>query len=140
MQTFKIKTHRKGRHYKTPHFYVLNKGKNAGQPSRKPYCNSFVVFGNNDSATEKLFWIANILHRGHYFKPYLVGSCVEFIHIGSVRRLFNKVLKGYYGSHWEERFKMLQRIEDAEHQLRQKAENIKLHKIYLMRSYEPQLQ
>ncbi|HET8838707.1 MAG TPA: hypothetical protein VFM82_06900 [Flavobacteriaceae bacterium] len=139
MKTYKIKTHRKGSHYQTSHFYVLNKGKNAGRPSKKPYCNSFVVFANNELQTEKLFWICNILHQGDYFKPYLVGSRMEYIHIGSVKKLFDEALKRYYGNHWEERFKVLQRIEKAERDLKRQADNIRKHKILLMRSYERKL-
>lgn len=139
MNTYKIKTHRKGSRYETPHFYLINKGKNAGRPSKKPYYNSFVVFANNELQIEKLFWICNILHEGHYFKPYLVGSRMEFIHIGSVKKLFNETLNNYDGNHWEERFKVLRHIEKAECDLRRQADNIGKHKIVLMRSYEPQL-
>lgn len=139
MKTYKIKTHRKGNHYETAHFYVSNNGKNAGRPSKEPICNSFVVFTNTQKKTEKLFWICNILHEGHYFKPYLVGSRMEFIHIGSVKKLFNEALNNYDGNHWEERFKVLRCIEKAECDLRRQADNIGKHKILLMRSYEPQL-
>ena len=139
MKNFKIKTHRKGNRYQTAHFYVLNKGKNAGRPSKKPICNSFVVFTNTEEETEKLYWICNFLHHGNSFKPYLTGAKNASIHIGSVRKLLNKVSHNYSGAIWKERFKILQDIETAENDLRRKANNIGKHKTLLMCSYVPQV-
>jgi hypothetical protein len=38
----KIKTHKLGVTYSQPHFFILNKGRNAGKPSPDWFSNSFV--------------------------------------------------------------------------------------------------
>lgn len=48
MKPFKIKTHRTGETYQSPHFFILNKGNNAGKPNICPFTNSFVVFANSE--------------------------------------------------------------------------------------------
>ena len=64
MKTFKIKTHRPGETYQTPHFFILNKGNNAGKPNICSFTNSFVVFANTAEEAQQLFWICNILYCG----------------------------------------------------------------------------
>lgn len=58
MKAFKIKTHRPGENYLTPHFFILKKGNNAGRPSHCPFNNSFVVFANSLEKIQKLIGFA----------------------------------------------------------------------------------
>mgnify|MGYP001165755405 CR=1 FL=1 len=139
MLNFKIKTHRHERYYNTPHFFILNKGNNAGKPSFEPYRNAFVVHCNNQRQLQKIFWICAILHAGNFFKLYLKGSVIPFIHISDVKKLIKECIIKYDGHHWEERFKALKKLEAAEENLRRQSENLKNYKILMMRSYEPQL-
>jgi len=139
MLNFKIKTHKHGRFYTTPHFFILNKGNNAGKPSFEPYRNAFVVFCNNKQDLQKIYWICAILNAGNFFKPYLNGSVIPFIHINDVKKLIKECLNRYDGRHWEERFKALKRLEALEENLLKQSTNLKNYKILMMRSYQPQL-
>ncbi|MCG2420509.1 hypothetical protein K8089_15920 [Aequorivita sp. F47161] len=135
MKTFKIKTHRPGAHYKTPHFFILNKGNNTGRPSYGPVSNSFVVFANSKEENEQLYWICNILFTGQYFKPRLVGSVIPFIHIGQIHYLLKKATKNYDGYHWNGRFKALKKLQNISEYLKYQEKCLKEHQIALMQSY-----
>jgi hypothetical protein len=139
MLNFKIKTHKHGRFYNTPHFFILNKGNNAGKPSFEPYRNAFVIFCNNQSDLQKLYWICAILHAGSLFKPYHKGSVITFVSICDIKNLIIECLFNYDGHYWQERFKVLKKLEEAEENLRKQSVNLKNYKILMMRSYQPQL-
>jgi len=135
MKAFKIKTHRPGETYQTPHFFILNKGNNAGKPNICPFTNSFVVFANSEEEAQQLFWICNILYCGSYFKTYLCGSVIPFIHIGEVRSLLKKMIRNYEGHHWNGRFTALEKLERLSIHLLHQQRCLEEYKIALMQSY-----
>lgn len=135
MKAFKLKTHRPGETYCTPHFFILNKGKNAGRPSHCPFTNSFVVFANSKDEVHELYWICNILFNGNYFKNHLLGSVIPFIRIGQIHFLLQKMIKNYEGHHWNGRFKALERIERLTAHLNHQQRCLNDYKIALMESY-----
>ena len=135
MKTFKIKTHLPGEIYQSPHFFILNKGSNAGRPSYEAFTNSFIVFANSKKETDQLFWICNILHAGNYFKSHLVGSVIPFIHIGQIKSLLKKMIKNYEGHHWNGRFKALEKIELLTKRLQVQQQCLNEYKFALMHSY-----
>lgn len=139
MLNFKIKTHNHKRFYNVGHFYILNKGNNAGRPSFEPYRNAFVVFCNNPRELQKLYWMCTILHVAKQFKPYFKGAVIPFITIGDVKRLIKVSCIKYEGNHWEERFKVLKKLEEAEETIRRQSQNLKRYKILMMQSYQTQL-
>ncbi len=135
MEAFKIKTHRPGDTYQSPHFFILNKGNNAGRPSFCAFTNSFVIFTNSTEETNQLYWICNILHCGRYFQPYLCGSVIPFIHIGEVRSILKKRIKNYEGHHWNGRFTALEKLEHLTKRLKYQQGCLNDYKIALMQSY-----
>ena len=139
MQTFKILTHKHGRFYNTPHFYILNKGNNAGKPSFEPYRNAFIVFCNHQNELQKLYWMCAILHACNQFKAYHKGFAIPFMSICDVKKIINQCSFLYDGRHWQERFTALKKLEEAEDILRRQFTNLKNYKILMMRSYEPQI-
>ena len=135
MKAFKIKTHRPGDTYQTPHFFILNKGNNAGRPSHCPFNNSFVVFANSLEEANRLYWICNILHCAHHFKTLLCGSVIPFIHIGDIRSILKKMIKNYEGHHWNGRFTALEKLEGFSIHLLHQQRCLEEYKIALMQSY-----
>ena len=77
----KIKTHRIGNTYQQPHFFILNKGNNAGKPMANWCPNCFVFLADDDKEHTHFFTLCKALWVGHYFKPLLIGSVIPFIHI-----------------------------------------------------------
>lgn len=136
MKAFKIKTHRLGKDYPSPHFFVLSKGNNAGKPSYAAFTNSFVIMTNCENEARQLFWICNILFTGHYFKTRLCGSVIPFIRIGEVRGLLEKMVKNYEGHHWNGRFQALEKLEQLTKNLQHQHRYINDYKIALMQSYD----
>ncbi|WP_310993767.1 DUF6943 family protein [Aequorivita marina] len=135
MKAFKIKTHKPGKTYCSPHFFILNKGKNAGRPSRCSFSNSFVVFTNTQKKAHQLYWICNILFHGYYFKTYFSGSVIPFIHIGQVNSLLKKMIKNYEGHHWNGRFNALEELEHLSTHLLHQQRCLEEYKIALLKSY-----
>jgi hypothetical protein len=80
----KIKTHKSGRMYQQPHFFILNKGLNSGKPFNHYVCNSFVFLA--DTKEEKDFYYHLLLGcwELRLFRPYLKGTAIEFIRLGDV--------------------------------------------------------
>lgn len=84
MLKHKIKTHKSGKTYNQPHFFILNKGLNSGKPFNHYVCNSFVFLA--DSLEEKEFYYFLLLGiwELRLFRPYLKGTAVEFVRLGDV--------------------------------------------------------
>lgn len=77
----KIKTHRLGNKYNQPHFFILNKGRNAGKPAPDCYTNSFVFLADNEEERWHFYYLCMALWQGRYFHKLLVGSVIEYIRI-----------------------------------------------------------
>ena len=81
MLKHKIKTHKLGNNYSQPHFFILNKGRNAGKPSPDWFSNSFVFLADSEEERWHFYYLCQALWQGKYFHQLLIGSVVEFIRI-----------------------------------------------------------
>jgi hypothetical protein len=102
MMNFIVKTHKKNTTYKNPHFFILNKGMNSGNPQNEPFTNSFVVIFNNKKDCENIFWIAFSLWKTKFWHQHLVGSVIPFLRIHDFKKEFfpkAKVLMQEYEAH-----------------------------------------
>ena len=77
----KIKTHKLGNKYEQPHFFILNKGRNAGKPSPDWFSNSFVFLADSEEERSHFYYLCSALWQGKYFHQLLIGSVIEFIRI-----------------------------------------------------------
>jgi hypothetical protein len=80
----KIKTHAIGRQYVQPHFFILSKGRNAGKPMPECCANCYVFLADDQDDRDFHFYVFLGLWELKYFRPYLVGSVIEFIRIGDL--------------------------------------------------------
>lgn len=67
--------------------YVLSRGTNTGKVQKMPSCNSYAIY----APIELLPLVeatANILFQSNRLRPYLHGSCIEFVRIQTYRALF----------------------------------------------------
>ena len=94
MSTFELKTHKSGRTYSNPHFFILNKGLNSGKPLTNPCPNCFVVTTSTEEAKNTLFHLSMMLQIGGFYAYYLKGSVIAFISIDDCRN----TLKNSYSS------------------------------------------
>jgi len=93
MSTFELKTHKTGRTYSNPHFFILNKGLNSGKPLTSPCPNCFVVTTSNEEEKSTLFHLSMMLQIGGFYAYYLKGSVIPFISIDDCRNTLKKGLK-----------------------------------------------
>ena len=80
----KIKTHKQGKSYSQPHFFILNKGLNSGKPFNHYVCNSFVFLADDEKEKEFFFFLLLGIWELRLFRPYLKGSVIEFVRLGDV--------------------------------------------------------
>lgn len=95
MSTFELKTHRIGKTYSNPHFFILNKGLNSGKPLSIPCPNCFVVTTSTEEEKNKLFYLSMMLQIGGFYTRYLKGSVILFITIDDCRKTLKTRLKLY---------------------------------------------
>ncbi len=81
-----IKTY-KGKLISQPHFFILNKGNNCGKPLTAACANCFVCLCNTEEEKNFYYWLCYALWQTEQFKPYLVGSVINFIHIRNVKNI-----------------------------------------------------
>jgi len=93
MSTFELKTHRIGKTYSNPHFFILNKGLNSGKPLSSPCPNCFVVIISTEELKNTLFHLSMMLQIGGFYAYYLKGSVIPFISIDDCRNTLIKGLK-----------------------------------------------
>ena len=134
MSTYEIKTHRSGRTYNTPHFFILNKGLNSGKPMDQPCPNCFVITTNSEKTRESLFYLCLSLKIGNYFSYYLKGSVIPFICISDAKKVMNTALQNYQEQQWQLKVEKLKKINAFEANLQQKLKTISQLKIALLRS------
>lgn len=91
MSTFELKTHRAGKTYSKPHFFILNKGLNSGKPLSNPCPNCFVVTTSTEKKKNTLYHLSMMLQIGGFYAYYLKGSVIPFISIDDCR---NTLIKG----------------------------------------------
>ncbi len=84
MLKHKIKTHKSGKMYHKPHFFILNKGLNSGKPFNHYVCNSFVFLADSNEEKEFYYFLLLGIWELRLFRPYLKGTAVEFVRLGDV--------------------------------------------------------
>jgi len=134
MSTYEIKTHRSGRTYNTPHFFILSKGLNSGRPMNQPCPNCFVITAASKSARESLYYLCLSLKTGQYFSYYLKGSVIPFICISDAKKVINEALQNNQEQQWKIKVEKLKKINAYEENLKQQLLAIKPLKIALLRS------
>ncbi len=84
----KIKTHNSNAQYlNNNHFFILAKGNNAGKPMVNPCANCFVFLARNPIEKEYYYWLCYGLWVGGMFRPFLIGSVIEFLRIGDLNHV-----------------------------------------------------
>ena len=134
MSTYEIKTHRSGRTYNSPHFFILNKGLNSGKPLDQPCPNCFVITTQSKKFRESLYYLCLSLKIGKYFAYYLKGSVIPFICITDTRAVLKKALQNYEQMQWESKVEKLKKITAFEENLQQQLSVIAQLKIAMLRS------
>ena len=134
MIDYEIKTHRVNRIYKSPHFYILNKGLNSGKPMNAPCPNCFVITTNDHVQRDELFYLCLSLKTGRYFGFYIKGSVIPFICIADTRRVLNLALQNYEEQQWSLKVQKLKKISAYEKNLRDQLRIISELKVAMLRS------
>jgi hypothetical protein len=88
----KIKTHKQGKMYNQPHFFILNKGLNSGKPFKHYVCNSFVFLADDENEKEFYYFLLLGIWELRLFRPYLKGTAVEFVRLGDVLDVINETV------------------------------------------------
>ncbi|MBL4905772.1 MAG: hypothetical protein JKZ00_07155 [Flavobacteriaceae bacterium] len=133
MSNFEIKTHRIGRTYNTPHFFILSKGLNSGKPLNQPCPNCFVLIAQSEDQREQLFYVCLSLKVGNYFSYYLKGSVIPFICISDAKKVINTALQNNQEQQWKIKVAKLKKIIAFEANLNQQLKTISQLKIALLR-------
>jgi hypothetical protein len=131
---YEIKTHKLGRTYIKPHFFILNKGLNSGRPMNEPCPNCFIVILETKEQRESLYYLSLSLQIGQYFKFYIKGSVIPFITIDDTRKVLNKALQNYEEDRWKSRVEKLKKITKYEENLKQQIKTIGQLKLALLRT------
>jgi hypothetical protein len=88
----KIKTHKSGKIYNQPHFFILNKGLNSGKPFKHYVCNSFVFLADNNDERDFYYFMLLGIWELRLLRPYLKGSVIEFVRLGDVIDVLDETL------------------------------------------------
>lgn len=88
----KIKTHKSGKMYNQPHFFILNKGLNSGKPFRHYVCNSFVFLADNNDERDFYYFTLLGIWELRLLRPYLKGSVIEYVRLGDVIDVLDETL------------------------------------------------
>ena len=92
MLKHKIKTHKSGKMYNQPHFFILNKGLNSGKPFRHYVCNSFVFLADNNDERDFYYFLLLGIWELRLFRPYLKGSVIEYVRLGDIIDVLDETL------------------------------------------------
>ena len=137
MSNFEIKTHKIGRIYSKPHFFILNKGLNSGKPMHKPCPNCFVITAATEEQIQTLFYMCLSLKIGRFFEYYLKGSVIPFITISDCSKLLKNAY--YYNSDnveaLQKHIQIISHIQEREEILKQNLEAVKKLKVAFIRSH-----
>lgn len=136
MQTFEIKTHRSGRTYTKPHFFILNKGLNSGKPMTAPCPNCFVVSTETTEQKEVLFHLSMMLLESKCYRIYLKGSVIPFIYIDDVKKLLQNNEKHLNEGDFQTKLDTLKKVEKLELLFQNKLKATKELKSVLLRSFK----
>ena len=134
MSNFEIKTHRSGRAYNTPHFFILSKGLNSEKPMKKPCPNCFVITTVTEETRETLYYMCLSLKIGRFFGYYLKGSVIPFICISDAKKVIQTALQNYNIHQWSSKIEKLIKINQFEKNLKMQLQTIRKLKIALLTS------
>lgn len=70
--------------------YVLSRGANTGKVQKVPSLNTYAIYAP-DEVLPLVEATANILFQSRRLRPYLHGTCIEFVRIQVYRSLFNEL-------------------------------------------------
>lgn len=90
MSNFQIKTNAPGTSATGHHFYMLNKGNNSGKPLDEACANCFRITLNSEKDRQFYYWLSYALWQADAFKPYLHGSCLQFLTIGHAGQILRE--------------------------------------------------
>tara|TARA_R110001583_G_C5509029_1_gene396488 strand:+ start:109 stop:546 length:438 start_codon:yes stop_codon:yes gene_type:complete len=137
MSNFEIKTHRSGRTYNTPHFFILNKGLNSGKPMHKPCPNCFVITAATEDQIQTLFYMCLSLKIGRFFGYYLKGSVIPFLTINDCLKVLKKAYSNQVNNMEElqKHIEIINHIQEREENLKQSLEAVKKLKVAFIHSY-----
>jgi hypothetical protein len=137
MSNFEIKTHKIGRTYTKPHFFILNKGLNSGKPLDKPCPNCFVITTQTIEQRQTLFYLCLSLKIGGYFQYYLKGSVIPFITkndcLGVLKKAYLNNLEDI--NSLKKHIQTINQIQQKEDLLKQQIEVVKKLKVAFIHSY-----
>lgn len=134
MSTYEIKTHRTGRTYYKPHFFILNKGLNSGKPLEQSCPNCFVITTSTDEERESLFYLCLSLKYGRFFHYYLRGSVIPFICISDAKKVIQTAIQKYELEKLKPKVEKLKKIDLFEENLKLQLKHISQLKIAILRS------
>ena len=89
---FKLKTHHTGQACTGHHFFILNKGLNAGKPLLEPCPNCWVITLNTEMDLQQIYTLQTAVWNSGACRFYLIGSVIFFIRIGAMEDLLQKAI------------------------------------------------
>lgn len=89
----KIKSHKFGNKYQQEHFFILNKGNNAGKPLPEYCANCFVFIADDLEEKEFFYFLFYGLWQGGLFRPFIGGSVIPFIRIDDLLQVIEEASK-----------------------------------------------
>ena len=131
---YAMKSHKIGRVYNSPNFFILNKGNNSGRPMNEPCPNCFVVTTDTIEERESLFYLSLSLKEGRYFNYYIKGSVIPFITIDDTRKVLNTAIRNYEQQQWELKVQKLKQITSYEINLKNQLIVVAQLKLALLRT------
>jgi hypothetical protein len=132
MSIFEIKTHKIGRIYNKPHFFILSKGLNSGKPMNQPCPNCFVITTATEDQIQTLFYLCLSLQIGKYFSYYLKGSVIPFICIKDAKKVIQNALINYDQTQLNIKVEKLKKIIQYEENLKLQLHTIQKIKVAIL--------
>jgi hypothetical protein len=91
-RSIEVRTHLVGNRYQKHHFFILNKGFNAGKPMPHFCPNCFVFIADNKEERDYFFHLLQGIWELKLFRKCLVGSVIPFLRIGDLKDLIEETL------------------------------------------------
>ncbi len=85
MTTLNIKSHKIGREYFQPHFFIQNKGNNSGRPLKTAIPNCFVFLLKSEEEKDFFYSLLFGLWSAKSFHVFLRGSVIPFIILAELK-------------------------------------------------------
>jgi hypothetical protein len=91
-RSIQLRTHLVGNKYQKNHFFILNKGQNAGKPMRYFCPNCFVFFADSEEEKDYFFFLLHGIWELKLFRKCLVGSAIPYLRIVDLKDLIEETL------------------------------------------------